>query len=196
MVRAFLMYRARSDERGPTMDGDLDGKAAQGAAGEGHEGEQALQEGHQDAQADGAQEVTGGGTDGGAADYRAALRAKDAQIAELQGKVASAAKTAEATEALNAEIAQLKQQMADERVEFALRSAGARRVKAAKALHEERVRDVAALVAAEPWLFETKGSSQGGATGLEPAGASGGSDDQFMKRWERIAGLADEGKEG
>lgn len=154
MVRAFLMYRARSDERGPTMDGDLDGKAAQGAAGEGHEGEQALQEGHQDAQADGAQEVTGGGTDGGAADYRAALRAKDAQIAELQGKVASAAKTAEATEALNAEIAQLKQQMADERVEFALRSAGARSVKAAKALLEEHDGDVAALVAAEPWLFE------------------------------------------
>ena len=154
MVRAFLMYRARSDERGPTMDGDLDGKAAQGAAGEGHEGEQALQEGHQDAQADGAQEVTGGGTDGGAADYRAALRAKDAQITELQGKVASAAKTAEATEALNAEIAQLKQQMADERVEFALRSAGARSVKAAKALLEEHDGDVAALVAAEPWLFE------------------------------------------
>lgn len=82
------------------MDGDLDGKAAQGAAGEGQEGEQALQEGHQDAQADGAQEVTGGG----AADYQAALRAKDAQIAELQGKVASAAKAAEATEALNAEL--------------------------------------------------------------------------------------------
>ena len=38
MVRAFLMYRARSDEGGPTMDGDLDGKAAQGAAGEGQGG--------------------------------------------------------------------------------------------------------------------------------------------------------------
>lgn len=38
------------------------------------------------------------------------------QIAELQGKVTAAAKTAEATEALNAEIAALKQQMADEHV--------------------------------------------------------------------------------
>ncbi len=53
-VRAFLMYRARSDERGPAMDGDLDGKAAQGAAGEGDSGEQALAQGHQVAQADGA----------------------------------------------------------------------------------------------------------------------------------------------
>ena len=34
-VRAFLMYWARSDERGPAMDGELDGKAAQGVAGEG-----------------------------------------------------------------------------------------------------------------------------------------------------------------
>ena len=55
---------------------------------------------------------------------------------------------------------------------------------------------MAALAKAEPWLFETKGSSQGCATGLEPAGTSGGSDDQYMKHWERIAGLADEGKEG
>lgn len=56
--------------------------------------------------------------------------------------------------------------------------------------------EIEALAKAEPWLFETKVSSQGGATGLEPAGASVGSDDQYMKRWERIAGLADESKEG
>jgi hypothetical protein len=177
------------------MDGDLDGKAAQGAAGEGGQDGQALQEGHQDAQADGAQEVAGG-TDDSAADYQAALKAKDAQIAELQGKVVDAAKTAEATEALNAEIAALKQQMANERVEFALRSAGARSVTAAKALLAEHDGDVAALAKAEPWLFDAGGPGKGGATGLEPAGASGGSDDQYMRRWERIAGLADEGKEG
>lgn len=116
------------------MDGGLDDKASQGAAGEGDQGEQALAQGDQDAQADGAKGVAGGGADGGAADYQAALKAKDAQIAELQGKVAEAAKTFEATEALNAEIAALKQQMADERVEFALRAGGARSVKAAKAL--------------------------------------------------------------
>lgn len=68
------------------------------------------------------QEVTGNADDG-AADYQAALKAKAAQIAELQGMVADAAKTAEAAEALNAEIAALKRQMADERTEFALRSA-------------------------------------------------------------------------
>lgn len=95
-----------------------------------------------------------GNADDGATDYQAALKAKAAQIAELQGKVADAAKTAEATEALNAEIAALKRQMADECVEFALRAAGARSVKTAKALLEEHDGDVAALVAAEPWLFE------------------------------------------
>ena len=123
------------------MDGDLDDKAAQGATGEGDSGEQALTQGHEDAQTDGVQEVTGR-ADGGAADYQAALGAKDAQIAELQGKVASTAKTAETTEALNAEIAALKQQMADKPVEFALRAADARSVKAAKPLLGEYDGDV------------------------------------------------------
>ena len=32
--------------------------------------------------------------------------------------------------------------------------------------------------------------------GLEPAGGAGGNDTAYMRRWERIAGLADDGKEG
>lgn len=133
---------------------------------------------------------------GGDTDYAAQLKAKDAEIEALRAKVADAAKTADATERLGKEIADLKARLADERTEFALRSAGARSVTAAKALLAEHDGDVAALVKAEPWLFETKDSNQGGATGLEPAGAAGGSDDQYMRRWERIAGLAGEGKEG
>lgn len=176
------MYRARSDERGPAMDGDLDGKTVQGAAGEGDSGEQALAQGHEGAQADGAQEVAGGADDS-AADYQAALKAMDAEIEALQAKVAEAAKTAEATETLGKEIADLKARLADERTEFALRSAGARSVTAAKALLAEHDGDVAALVKAEPWLFDAGGSGKGGATGLEPTGASGGSDDQYLKRW-------------
>lgn len=81
------MHRARSDERGPAMDGNLDGKASQGMAGEGNSGEQALAQRDQDAQADGAQEVVGGGASGGTTDYQAALRAKATQIVEHQGKV-------------------------------------------------------------------------------------------------------------
>ncbi len=133
---------------------------------------------------------------GGDTDYVAQLKAKDDEIEALQAKVAEAAKTAEATEALGKEIADLKARLADERTEFALRSAGARSVTASKALLAEHDGDVAALVKAEPWLFDAGGPGQGGATGLEPAGASGGSDDQYVRRWERIAGLADEGKEG
>lgn len=129
-------------------------------------------------------------------DYVAQLKAKDAEIEALQAKVAEAAKTSEATERLGKEIADLKARLTDERTEFALKSAGARSVTAAKALLAEHDGDVAALVKAEPWLFDAEGSGKGGATGLEPAGAAGGSDDQYMKRWERIAGLTDEDKEG
>lgn len=111
----------------------------------------------EDAKAHGPQKV------GRANEWRKALEAKDAQIAELQGKVSAAAMAVEVTEVLNTEIAQLKQQMTDERTEFALRSAGARSVTAAKALLAEHDGDVAALVKAEPWLFDARGSSQAGA---------------------------------
>lgn len=142
------------------------------------------------------QEPQKGAMSGDGTDYVTQLKAKDAEIETLQAKVAEAAKTAEATEKLGKEIADLKARLADERTEFALRSAGARSVTATKALLAEHDGDVVALVKTEPWLFDAGGPGKGGATGLEPAGASGGSDDQHMKRWERIAGLADEGKEG
>lgn len=77
-------------------------------------------------------------------DYVAQLKAKDAEIEVLQAKVA------EATESLGKEIADLKVRLADERTEFALRSAGARSVTSAKALLAEHDGDVAALVRAEP----------------------------------------------
>lgn len=169
------------------MDGEQDATQTEGKQQE--QGDATQPQAGQDAQAHEPEAV------GSADDWRKALAAKDAQIAELQGKVTAAAKTAEATEALNAEIASLKRQMADERTEFALRAAGARSVKAAKALLADHDGDVQALVAAEPWLFEgaeatsQRGSQVGGTTGLEPAGVSGGSDAQYMKRWATIAGL-------
>lgn len=137
----------------------------------------------------------------GESGYAAQLKAKDKEIEALQAKIAEAAKTAEATETLNKEIAELKQRMADERTEFALTSAGARSVTAAKALLAEHDGDVEALKAAEPWLFEQadatsqNGSQTGGTTGLEPQGASGGSSDSDLKRWERIAGVAEDSEE-
>lgn len=88
------------------MDGEQDATQTEGQQQEQGDATQ-LQEG-QDVKANQPQAV-------GADEWRKALAAKDAQIAELQGKVTAAAKTAEATEALNAEIASLKRQMADER---------------------------------------------------------------------------------
>jgi membrane protein involved in colicin uptake len=145
--------------------------------------------------------------DAGKDSYEQKLAAKDAQIAELTAQVAEAARSAKAAQDLSKQIADLKQQMEDERVDHALETAGARSVKAARALLEEHDGDVAALVAAEPWLFDqhvpgtlqnglqNHGSSTGGSTGLAPAGASGGSDSHDMARWEQIAGLTDESKE-
>ena len=146
------------------MDGEQDATQTEGQQQEQQGNAPQPQEG-QDAPAHEPEAV---GTD----EWRKALKAKDAQIVELQGKVTAAAKTAEATEALNAEIASLKRQMTDERIEFALRAAGTRSVKAAKALLSDHDGDIQALVAAEPWLFEgaeatsQRTSQTGGTTGL------------------------------
>lgn len=194
------------------MDGEQDGAQGQGRQ-ELEEGASQHEEDSQAGEKD-PQGLLGGPGDGGAkgdgkdsdgADgYKAALAAKDAEIAELQAKVAEAARSAEAAEALNGEIAKLRRQLEDERTDFSLRAAGARSVKAARALLAEHDGDVAALVEAEPWLFERGGGTSqngsqnagGGSTGLEPAGASGGNAEGELRRWERIAGLAGDGSDG
>lgn len=116
-----------------------------------------------------------------------------------RAKLRGVAKTTEATEAMNAEIAALKKQMADGRTDFALRSAGARNVKADRALLDDCGGDVGKLHEAELWMFaDTDATSQdtshkvGGAIGLEPAGVAGGSDGRYMRRWERIPALAED----
>lgn len=138
------------------MDGDQDGAQAQQQA----EGQQ---EGGQQSSQDDGQAQQGSmrqvGTEGAKPeDYEEQLRAKDAQIEELSAKVADAAKSQKAAEDLGRQIAELKQQMADERTDFALRAAGCRSTKAARALLADHDGDVEKLKEAEPWLFEGAGT--------------------------------------
>ena len=102
--------------------------------------------------------------------YQQAIEERDARIQELEAQVAEAARSAEAADELRGEIENLKQQAANERVEHALTLAGARNVKAAKALLDGYDGDVGALAAAEPWLFQTSPKATG-TTGLKPPDA-------------------------
>lgn len=91
----------------------------------------------------------------------------------------------------DAEIARLKQSAADEKLGYELRLAGAKSVTAAKALLGEHKGDIAALKAAEPWMFESPGDPEPkGATGLPNAGAAVDAG-ATLKRWRKIAGLDD-----
>ena len=90
------------------------------------------------------------GVSTGSEAYEAQLAERDKRIEELEAQIADAAKTAEATEALKGEIAQLKEQGESERTDFRLQLAGARNVKAARALLGEHGGDIEALKAAEP----------------------------------------------
>ena len=126
-------------------------------------------------------------------DWKAAIAERDGRIAELEAQVAEAAKSAEAAEALRSEIAQLKEQGKSARIEFELRLAGVRNVKAARAVLDEHGGDVAALKEAEPWLFSsTAAKPQEGKTGLPNAGTSS-DEGKTLARWRRLAGLDDEG---
>ena len=120
------------------------------------------------------------------AEYRAALAERDKKIAELEAQVAEAFKSTEAAEGLAKQIEEMKAAADAERTGFELKLAGCRSVRAGRVLLAEHDGDMAALKKAEPWLFVD--SPGGGATGLEPAGASSGEGDE-MKRWMDIAGL-------
>ena len=119
--------------------------------------------------------------------WQAAIAERDDKIAALEQQVAEAAKSAETADALRAQIAELKEQGASDRIDFELKLAGVRNVKAARAVLADHGGDVAALKEAEPWLFETTGT-KGGATGLPNAGAATDSG-RDLKRWRGIAGL-------
>ncbi len=128
---------------------------------------------------------------GAEADYRVLLAERDAKIAELEGAIAEAAKSAEAAEALRTEMDELRRQGEEERVSFELASAGARNVKAARALLDEHGGDVAELKGAEPWLFaDEPPRAQTGRTGLPNAGVATDEGAQ-MKRWRALAGLSE-----
>lgn len=122
-------------------------------------------------------------------DYEAALKERDERIAALEGEIAEAAKTAEGAEALREEMDELRRKGDEERVGFELQLAGARNVKAARALLAD-YDDVEKLKAAEPWLFSASPApAPAGATGLPSAGTAGADESTQMSRWRRIAGL-------
>ena len=164
--------------------GNVGGGVAGGAAGDGNAGGGAAGgNGNADA---------GGGANAAGADeaYRAALAERDAKISALEGQIAAAAKSAEAADALAKQIKEIKAANVAERVGYELKLAGCRSVRAGRVLLAEHDGDMEALRKAEPWLFGDAGGvgSAVGATGLEPAGAAGGSDGE-MERWRAIAGL-------
>ena len=170
-----LQDEARLEEQGTTQQ-------AQGASAQVSGGEGAAAGGGATPIADGAAKAR--------ADYEAALAERDARIAGLEGEIAEAAKTAEGAEKLRAEMDELRRKGDEERVGFELQLAGARNVKAARALLADHDNDIEKLKAAEPWLFSASPApAHAGATGLPSAGAAGADESTQMSRWRKIAGL-------
>ena len=173
------------------MDGEVDGTQTTGEEQQGVQGDEAagVEQSGQAEEVGGAEGAEGNGNEGGGdAEYRAALADRDKKIAELEAQIADAAKTVESANALAKQIEELKAATDAERVGYELRLAGCRSVRAGRVLLADHEGDMAALKKAEPWLFGD--APGGGATGLEPAGASKGEGDE-MRRWYEIAGIED-----
>lgn len=88
---------------------------------------------------------------------------------------------------------ELRRQGEEQRIGFELQMAGARNVKAAKALLADYEVDVEKLKAAEPWLFGAGAvaPAQAGTTGLPNAGAAT-DESATMRRWRGIADLPED----
>lgn len=184
------------------MDGEENGaqQSAANAQGEAQGGVQTPQgaepKGSSGAAGSGAAPGGDGGNADAAAGYEAQIAERDKKIADLEAQMAEAAKSAEAAASLKAEIEGLKAQGESDRKDFALALAGAKNVKAARALLDEHDGDVEKLKAAEPWLFSeakpaASAAAPSGATGLPNAGAAS-DEGRDVKRWRKIAGLDNE----
>lgn len=176
------------DMRGKLMEDENSG--AQGALEDAQAG--------QDAQTQAGQEGASSAQIGSDADvdYKGLIEERDRRIAELEAQAAEAAKSAERAEKKSAEIAELREQAKSDRIDFELRLAGVRNVKAARAVLEDHGGNVAKLKEAEPWLFcggdEADDDGESGSTGLPNAGISKEEGLQ-LKRFLNIAGIDDEG---
>ena len=184
---------AHQDEGKRSMDGEQNGTQAQQGT-EQQENQTAQQQANQqETQGKHAKETgadTGAGSNIDAEAYERQLAERDSRIAELEAQIAEASKNAETADDLRAEIAALKEQGESDRIDFKLRLAGCRNVKAAKAVLEDHGGDIEALKNAEPWMFADSPQKQTGATGLPNAGAAGDAG-KDVKRWRELAGIDD-----
>lgn len=169
------------------MDGEND--AAQGGTAAEVEQTAAAQAGGNPSDTGGgtlqAQEVSGGEEAGCAED----TQATEASQADYEAQIAER----------DARITELEAQLATQEIDHELTLAGCHSTRAARVLLDDHDGDVAALKAAEPWLFadgeantDGEGVQQSGTTGLKPAGTD--TSKATVARWEHLAGLSDDEK--
>lgn len=102
--------------------------------------------------------------------YQRDIQERDDRIKELEEQVAEAIKTEEGRKELQEKIDELRQTIADDRVNFDLERAGCLNTKAARALLDDYEGDVDQLKEACPYLFQEE-KRQTGSTGAKPQGA-------------------------
>ena len=119
-----LFWALQGNERWYGMDGEQNGTQGTQVAQQENQQQQTTQQPQQEAQQGKLAQGAAAGVDAEA--FEAQLDARDSRIEELEAQIAEAAKSAEAADGLREEIAALKKQGEDERIEFSLMLAGCR----------------------------------------------------------------------
>lgn len=109
----------------------------------------------------------------------------EAEKAEFEKELKIFKDTEDAKAQLEQKLEDMDRRYAEREVEFSLQAAGCRSVKAARAILADYDNDIAKLKEAAPYLFE---STQKGATGLAPAGATN-SELEVKNKARKAAGL-------
>lgn len=120
--------------------------------------------------------------------YERDIKERDQKIAELEKRIAEAAKSEEAAKELRGEIDKLKADMKAKDTENALRMRGCKSVKAAMVLLDDYDGDIEKMAEDCPFLFDTEPAKPTGSTGIKPAGTVDDAAERLAKA-RKLAGV-------
>lgn len=114
--------------------------------------------------------------------YDREMKEKDGQIAKLNAELEKLRKGSKSVDDAMAEVAKLREELADKELSHKLDKAGCVSIKAAKALLDDFEGDVQKLIEGAPYLFGSTQEPRKGSTGARPQGAPSSNDDGWMDK--------------
>lgn len=114
--------------------------------------------------------------------YDREMKEKNDEIAKLKAELEKSKKGTKTVDDAMAEVAKLREELADKELTHKLDKAGCVNVKAAKAVLDDYEGDVQKLIEGAPYLFGSQQEPKRGSTGAKPHGTPNNNDDAWMDK--------------